>query len=110
MPTRAPCPPGLASITPRHLVGQLRGRHRHHWPRARPFTGPLTTTLNAGLINIFHPATSSPRRPCWGTPSITLTAADTTINVSGGTYGSNTGYTDYLQSTFDIVRPLATRR
>jgi hypothetical protein len=24
--------------------------------------------------------------------------------VGGGTYGSNTGFTDYLQSTFDIVK------
>lgn len=67
--------------------------------------GPLSTTLNAGTVNIFSTSgdviTAS---SLLGTPSIVLNAADTTFNVSGGTYGSNTGFTDYLQSTFDIVK------
>jgi filamentous hemagglutinin family protein len=67
--------------------------------------GPMTTQLNAGTINIFSTSgdviTAS---SLLGTPSITLDATSTTINVSGGTYGSNTGFSDYLQSTFDIVK------
>ena len=67
--------------------------------------GPLSTTLNAGTVNIFSTSgdviTAS---SLLGTPSIVLNAADTTFNVGGGTYGSNTGFTDYLQSTFDIVK------
>lgn len=67
--------------------------------------GPLSTTLNAGTVNIFSTSgdviTAS---SLLGTPSIVLNAANTTFNVGGGTYGSNTGFTDYLQSTFDIVK------
>jgi len=75
--------------------------------------GDTVVDLNAGTVNIVSSngdvITGSSRL---GTPTVKLNAADTTINVygdpSGNLAGNVAGYTDYVQSTFNIAGGLTT--
>ncbi|MFZ4550965.1 MAG: filamentous hemagglutinin N-terminal domain-containing protein [Aquabacterium sp.] len=73
--------------------------------RSLSLIGPQAITLNAATVNLFSTSgdviTAS---SLLGTPQLVLNAANTVINVKGGTYGSNTGYADYQQTTFDITK------
>lgn len=80
--------------------------------RSLTLRGPMDSVINASSINIFSTSgdviTLASNLDYGSTlPRLVLGATDTSINVRGGTYGSNTGYTDYIQSTFDIVRSSA---
>lgn len=67
------------------------------------FLGPQTITLNASEINLLSPSGAViTAASTLGTPELQLTAAHTVINVRGGTVSGVTGYTDYVQDTFDI--------
>ena len=80
--------------------------------RSLTLRGPMDNLINAQSINIFSTSgdviTLASNLDFGSTlPRLLLGANDTTINIRGGTYGSNTGYTDYVQSTFDIARSSA---
>ncbi|WP_417580438.1 filamentous hemagglutinin N-terminal domain-containing protein [Nitrincola sp.] len=71
--------------------------------RQLSFLGPQTITLNAGLINLLSPSGAViTAGSTLGTPELQLNAAHTIININGGTVSGVTGYTDYVQDTFDI--------
>jgi filamentous hemagglutinin family protein len=75
--------------------------------------GDMAVDLNAGAINIVSSngdvITGNSRL---GTPTVTLNATDTAINVYGDPLGNLAGnvagYTDYAQSTFNIAGGLTT--
>ncbi|MBF0629910.1 MAG: filamentous hemagglutinin N-terminal domain-containing protein [Magnetococcales bacterium] len=74
-------------------------------------TGPTSVTLNSGTINLMDVSgnvlvASSTQ----GTPAIKLYAADTVVNVTGGTRAGVNGYADYKQETFDFSTPNNTAR
>lgn len=88
------------------------GDHDTFGLRSLTLRGPMDNLINAREINIFSTSgdvitLASNLRTASELPRLVLGATDTIINVTGGTFGSNTGYTDYIQSTFDIARSFA---
>ena len=93
------------AITLGDAVGDSIGGTGNAALKSLTLSGPDTVTLNAATMNFLSTSGSiiTASATTTNTPKIILNAANTTINVKGGTVQGVTGYTDYVQSTYDIV-------